>query len=139
MLLFYKLLDLVQWLYRVSLFNSSCTGLLPHRSMDDAVITLKSPMFSNIYLLAASDGYVMIDAGNHDQEAEILKQFKLLGIDSKQIKLIVVTHGHGDHYGALAHIKELSGADILSHREAEHYISAGTSRPPWPEPYGVHS
>jgi len=99
-------------------------------SRNDEVITLKSSLFSNVYLLMASKGFVMVDAGNHDQEKEILNQLTKIEIQPEEITLIIVTHGHSDHYGALAHLKEQTGADVLCHKDAAEYLQAGTSRAP---------
>jgi len=53
---------------------------------------------------------MIIDPG--DKAKEILKKVEDLGLD---IKLIVLTHGHIDHIGALKEVKEATGAEVAIH------------------------
>jgi metallo-beta-lactamase class B len=53
------------------------------------------------WAITTSDGIILIDAMDNEDEAERITQsgLKTLGLDPSQVKYIVVTHGHGDHYG----------------------------------------
>ena len=53
---------------------------------------------------------MIIDPG--EDASEILKQVSALGLT---IKLIVLTHSHIDHIGALAEVKKATGAEIAIH------------------------
>ncbi len=71
------------------------------------------PFFSNCYIVGSevTGGGMIIDPG---EEADvILKNVSDLGLD---IGLIVVTHAHVDHIGALRRVKEATGADFAIHR-----------------------
>ena len=68
----------------------------------------------NAYLLLGKRP-VIVDAGtpgsgrlNHDQVAAH-------GVDPKDVSLIVVTHGHVDHFGSAAELSRLTGAPIAGH------------------------
>src|SRR5215469_4601035 len=53
-----------------------------------------------IYLITTSDGLLMIDSGwQKDVDSVLLPGLKKLGLDPANIKLIILTHGHADHYG----------------------------------------
>jgi glyoxylase-like metal-dependent hydrolase (beta-lactamase superfamily II) len=54
---------------------------------------------------------MIIDPG--DEAREILKSVEDLGLD---IKVIVLTHGHLDHIGALKEVAEATGAEVAIHR-----------------------
>jgi len=56
------------------------------------------------WVLKTSEGLILIDAMNNAVEASALVEGGMLklGLDPAQIKYIVVTHGHGDHYGGAA-------------------------------------
>lgn len=70
------------------------------------------PFASNCYIVSVEsnkDG-IIIDPG--DEAKNILQKVNDLGLD---IKLIVLTHGHIDHVGALKDIKEATGAEMAIH------------------------
>lgn len=72
------------------------------------------PYGTNCYLVAAESGKegLIIDPGA--EAGRILKRVKDLGL---LIKLIVLTHGHIDHIGALGETKEATGAEIAIHSD----------------------
>ena len=72
------------------------------------------PFASNCYLVgdeSTKEGMI-IDPGA--EANQILKRVKDLGLE---VKLIVLTHGHRDHFGALKEVKEATGAEFAMHAE----------------------
>lgn len=81
--------------------------------------------FDNLYFVGAdwvsawalqtSDGIILIDALNTQVEAAALIEggMRKLGLDPAQIKYIVVTHGHGDHYGGAPYLARKYGARVV--------------------------
>lgn len=63
------------------------------------------------WLLKTDDGLLLIDALNNAEEVDrlIVGGMKSLGLDPAQIKTLVVTHGHGDHYGGAQRLKQVVG------------------------------
>jgi metallo-beta-lactamase class B len=68
-------------------------------------------VFDNLYFLGTkvheawavttSDGIIIIDTlYSYAGEPEIIEGLKKLGLDPKNIKYVVVSHGHGDHHAA---------------------------------------
>jgi metallo-beta-lactamase class B len=57
--------------------------------------------FVGVFVLETDAGLVMFDSGTSAEEAEqhIAPGLAKLGLDPKNIKFIVVTHGHWDHFG----------------------------------------
>ncbi|MET0241373.1 MAG: MBL fold metallo-hydrolase [Sphingobium sp.] len=57
--------------------------------------------FVGVFALETSDGIILFDSGTSTEEAEkhIAPGLAKLGLDAKNIKYIVVTHGHWDHFG----------------------------------------
>ena len=72
------------------------------------------PFASNCYLVgdeSTKEGMI-IDPGA--EANQILKKVKDLGLE---VKLIVLTHGHRDHFGALKEVKEATSAEFAMHAE----------------------
>ena len=53
------------------------------------------------WAITTSDGIILIDAMDNEEEAERIVEagLKSLGLDPAKVKTVIVTHGHGDHYG----------------------------------------
>ncbi|MBO9649478.1 MAG: MBL fold metallo-hydrolase [Variovorax sp.] len=62
--------------------------------------------------LTTPEGLVVIDAMDNDDEARNLVAAGLgkLGQDPATIRAVLITHGHGDHYGGFGHLRSISGA-----------------------------
>jgi hydroxyacylglutathione hydrolase len=72
------------------------------------------PFGSNCYIVGSEStkAGMIIDPGGEPEV--ILKNVEDLGLD---IKIIVLTHGHIDHVGALKAIKEATGAEVAIHTD----------------------
>lgn len=68
------------------------------------------------HALVTSGGIVLFDALNSPEEAEklIVPNLRAVGLDPKDLKYVVVTHGHGDHYGGARWLQKTYGARVLS-------------------------
>jgi len=83
------------------------------------------PFATNCYIVGdeSSKEGIIIDPG--DEAEKILKKVNELGLD---IKLILLTHGHIDHAGALKEVKEALNVEVAIHTDDanfELYQSAG--------------
>ncbi|MDG2002279.1 MAG: MBL fold metallo-hydrolase [Novosphingobium sp.] len=70
--------------------------------------------FVGVWVLNTSDGLILFDAGIGEADARdnIVPGIKKLGLDPEDIRYVFVTHGHWDHYGGAAYLKQISGAQI---------------------------
>lgn len=76
----------------------------------------------NCYLLREADGWTMLDTGLNWPESQQAWQvaFAELEIDDSQLRRIILTHMHPDHFGAAGYWQERTGALVyMSPREAE--------------------
>jgi metallo-beta-lactamase class B len=66
------------------------------------------------YVIDTSDGLLMIDSLSADQtETQLLPGFQKLGLDPAKVKVIVVGHGHADHFGGTQYFQEHYGTKIF--------------------------
>jgi glyoxylase-like metal-dependent hydrolase (beta-lactamase superfamily II) len=70
---------------------------------------------TNCYVLRGSTGVVLIDPGPPGSAPAIIDKMTAAGIAAEQVRLILVTHGHLDHYGGVAGIKAWCGAPVAAH------------------------
>ena len=58
------------------------------------------------WAVTTSEGIILIDALNNSNDAKntIVPGLKSLGLDPNQIKYVVITHSHGDHYGGAQYL-----------------------------------
>jgi glyoxylase-like metal-dependent hydrolase (beta-lactamase superfamily II) len=70
----------------------------------------------NCYLVREDDGWSMVDTGLHDGPAFEAwdAAFRELQIGAHDIRRIILTHAHPDHYGLAGHFQRLSGAPVLA-------------------------
>src|SRR5262249_48711303 len=65
------------------------------------------------YVVNTSDGLLMLDALPADQtETQLLPGFQKLGLDPSKVKVIVVGHGHADHFGGSGYFQEHYGSKV---------------------------
>ena len=69
---------------------------------------------------------ILVDTGTPGTEQKILRTLDKLGITLEEIALIVVTHGHTDHFGSVDRLKELTGAPVAIHRRDVEALQNGT-------------
>jgi metallo-beta-lactamase class B len=70
-----------------------------------------------VYVIQTSDGLLMIDSlGANQVDTQLLPGFQSLGLDPAKVKVIVMGHGHGDHFGGSPYMQDHYGSKV--------YISA---------------
>lgn len=79
------------------------------------------PFAGNCYIVGSEttgEGMIIDPA---TQGEDIVAQVEELGL---KIKVIVLTHGHMDHTGALAEVKEATGAEVAIHANDAPYLQS---------------
>ncbi|KAF5024204.1 hypothetical protein F66182_3718 [Fusarium sp. NRRL 66182] len=78
----------------------------PQRAFDNAIFVGYSSVSS--WAIETSDGLILIDALNNAEEAQrvITPALEAFGYSGEDIKALVVTHEHFDHYGGAAWIQD---------------------------------
>lgn len=66
------------------------------------------------YLITTKKGHILIDSGFEETVPMIERNFKKLGFDLKDVKILLNNHAHYDHAGGLKLLKEKTGAKLFS-------------------------
>ena len=76
----------------------------------------------NAYAVAAGDGVVLFDCGLHEPGslAQLERAMEQVGIALSDVRLLVCTHAHSDHYGQAAGVVEASGCELWMHPADAH-------------------
>jgi metallo-beta-lactamase class B len=66
-----------------------------------------------LYVLKTADGVVLFDTGYASKTHTVLEDgLKALGVDPRQVKTVLISHGHPDHFGGAAYLQNLVGPTI---------------------------
>lgn len=86
----------------------------------------------NLWAVRSGDGVVLFDTGIHEPEtddhpssrSELELAMSQAGLRLSDVKLLVCTHAHSDHYGQAAPILEAAGCELWMHPDHEHQTRA---------------
>ncbi len=123
---------------------------IPKELFDDTAL-IPTQVFDNLYcigsrsvvawVLTTSEGIIIIDSMWDNRDGKlIIDGIKELGLNPADIKKIILTHGHGDHYGGAQYIKDQTGAEILLGKTDIGFmkaVSVGANGPRSPKPSTV--
>ena len=76
----------------------------------------------NAYAVAAGDGVVLLDCGLHELGSleQLDRAMAQVGLALADVRLLVCTHAHSDHYGQAASIVDASGCELWMHPADAH-------------------
>ncbi|MGH7291327.1 MAG: MBL fold metallo-hydrolase, partial [Myxococcota bacterium] len=69
----------------------------------------------NWTLVTDGRGVVLIDAGYPDQRKEVLDSVRQLGFGADDIRAILLTHAHVDHFGTAIWFARAHGTPVFCH------------------------
>jgi glyoxylase-like metal-dependent hydrolase (beta-lactamase superfamily II) len=85
---------------------------------------------SNAYLWRDATGATLIDTGPPGSGADIRAALEHLGVPSKELRQIVLTHFHDDHAGSAADIARWSGAQVIAGAGDVAFVRGQQTGPP---------
>ncbi len=96
-------------------------GIEPSKIFDDVYAIGNQGTVA--YAITTTDGILLLDALAANQvDSVLLPGMRKLGLDPAQVKLVVVAHGHADHFGGSAYFQE-RGAHVAMSAEDWDFIA----------------
>ena len=83
----------------------------------------------NTYLVR-DQGAILIDGGSPKKSQAFVKAMEKISFNPEDIRLMVMTHGHFDHIGSAAAIKEITGASVAMHEKEKDWLEKGLKNAP---------
>lgn len=94
-------------------------------------------VFDNLYFvgqtafsawaLVTSEGIIVVDAiFDNTVEAEVADGLRKMGLDPKNIRYVIISHGHADHVGGAKFLQEKFGARIVMGEADWQFVESGT-------------
>lgn len=78
---------------------------------------------ASTHIIDTGDGLIMLDTGYQHSLYIVIDNIYRLGFNPHDIKYIMLTHGHIDHFGGARALKELTGAKIVIGKEDREYAN----------------
>ena len=78
---------------------------------------------ASVHIIDTGEGLIMLDSGYQHSLYLVIDNMYRIGLDPHDIKYLLLTHGHIDHFGAARAIRELTGAKIALGREDREYAN----------------
>jgi metallo-beta-lactamase class B len=115
--------------------NLSAPPLEPAKLFDNLYVAGNSETV--VHAITTSAGIVLIDSGfANEVETVLIPGLRALGLDPADVKLVLLGHGHSDHYGGAAYFQTKYGAHVGTTAADWDTIAqaAGAARPGEPAP-----
>ncbi len=99
------------------------TEIVPASDLEDGITQIRLPMrgnplrYINAYLLADDDGYTLVDCGwrADDVEAALREALASRGLAIADIRRVLITHHHYDHYGLAGTLRRAGVPELVMH------------------------
>jgi glyoxylase-like metal-dependent hydrolase (beta-lactamase superfamily II) len=79
------------------------------------------------FIIQGESGAILVDSGYPGFEDKILGKMAEAGVKSSDLKLILLTHGHDDHMGSAAALRNKTGAKIAVHKNDVEKLKTGSN------------
>lgn len=101
-------------------------GMEPARVFDNVYWLGEYPAFESnpgAWAVTTSAGIIVLDAlFDYSVEAQIAGGLQKMGLDPNDIRYVLISHGHRDHFGGARYLQEKFGATVLISEEDWNFI-----------------
>ncbi len=108
---------------------------LPDGAVMDNELFEPTPLFDDLYffgtkfigalVIKTGEGLVMIDSMQCRQDVEdvVIPSMKKMGLDPADIKTVIITHGHFDHFGGAKYLQDKFGCKVMMTKMDEDFMT----------------
>jgi metallo-beta-lactamase class B len=86
------------------------------------------PCYVSVWLVTTPQGHILFDSAQEPYVDHVIGNIKKVGINLRDIKYIILAHGHLDHVGGAARLQEVTGARVVALAEDWTMIEALNGR-----------
>ena len=72
------------------------------------------PCYVSVWLVTTPQGHILFDSAQEPYVDHVIANIRKVGINLKDIKYIILSHGHLDHVGGAARLQEVTGARVVA-------------------------
>ena len=72
------------------------------------------PCYVSVWLVTTPQGHVLFDSAQEPYVDHVIANIRKVGINLRDIKYIILSHGHLDHVGGAARLQEATGARVVA-------------------------
>lgn len=119
-----NLLQKIFFIFLMLVFSVFAAEKTPMDYLNDNTPLKPTKVFDNVYCIGSvsvvawvietSDGLILIDSMWDDRDAKLIEEgIKGFGLDPKDLKYIILSHGHGDHYGGANYLRNKYAAKVV--------------------------
>jgi len=72
------------------------------------------PCYVSVWLLTTPQGDILFDSAQEPFVDKVIENIRKVGVNPRDIKYILINHGHLDHAGGAARLQELTGARVAA-------------------------
>jgi metallo-beta-lactamase class B len=77
------------------------------------------------YLITTPQGHILVNTGLGDSAPKIKASVEQLGFKMSDVRILTATHGHFDHVAAMADLKKMTGAPLVTSEPEKALLESG--------------
>ena len=97
--------------------------------MTETVVQINTGNMTNVFLVRGDGGDILVDTGGPVRADCILARLAEYGVAPDDVRLILITHGHVDHFGSAAELQERTSAPVAIHTLDADAVRQGIHQP----------
>ena len=72
------------------------------------------PCYVSVWLVTTPQGHILFDSAQEPYVDHVVANIRKVGVNLRDIKYIILSHGHLDHVGGAARLQEATGARVVA-------------------------